>query len=440
MNSARLLKAIWAFAGSRAFSVFVLVTSVTYALVLATFGVLVDTRWLDIMAGLYPFKLLYALFFLNLVLFGIGWVPGVVRRCRRAEPAHKTELPDKFEHARQIPGAGFRGEDLKQYLRRRGYRILDDAATDVPPGQASVFHASRGRYSPLGNLLFHAGFLLLLVGAVTNAFYRFEGTAFITEGGSFTGAKQEYRTIASPSTAALPKVDFDVEKISAEFWRGRVLFTRLEAQIMDRGGLDVAKLSSAARVGNAEVTISGYAYAPTYRLKNRKGEFVSMGRVRLNIFGPGSEDYFYVPGYPYKIFVSFYPDYAKVDGKIVNGSIEPLNPAYFLRIMRGRIPVYTGLVRPGAWAEFDGMSISFPSFVKTGSFQIVRNPGNPFIWTAFAAMVLGLAWRLLLYRKEVVLWRDDASRTWLSGSADYYRKLHAGWIDSLAERFGRAST
>jgi len=434
MTSARLLKSLWALAGSRALSVFVLVTSVTYALVLAVFGVLVETRWLDIMAGLYPFRLLYALFFLNLVLFGIGWVPGVVRRCRRAEPA----LPGRLEHARQIPGAGFRVEDLKQFLRRRGYRILDAAAMDVPPGQASVFYASRGRYSPLGNLLFHAGFLLLLVGAVTNAFYRFEGTAFITEGGSFTGAKTEYRTIASPSTAALPEVDFDVEKISAEFWRGRVLFTRLEAQLMDRGGLDVAKLSSAARVGNADVTISGYAYAPSYRLKNREGEIVGLGSVRLNIFGPGSEDYFYVPGYPYKIFVSFYPDHAEVNGKIVNRSIEPLNPAYFLRIMRGRIPVYTGLVRPGAWAEFDGMSISFPSFVKTGNFLIVRNPGNPFIWTAFIAMMLGLAWRLLWYRKEVVLWRDDAGRNWLSGSADYYRKLHAGWIDSLAERFERA--
>ncbi|MDH5513303.1 MAG: cytochrome c biogenesis protein ResB [Gammaproteobacteria bacterium] len=436
MTRASAWTTIRAFAGSRNLSVFVLVMSITYVLILAVFGVLVDDRWLDIIAGLYPFRLLYALFFLNLIALGIGWVPVVRQRCQRAEPPERAENLGRLEHATQVPGTGLRVEDLKRYLRRRGFQVPSAAAAPASDTarHASVFYASRGRFSLVGNLLFHAGFLLLLAGAATNALYRFEGSAIVAEGDSFRGAKEEYRTIAD-SAAALPEVDFDVEKISAEFWQGRLFFTGLEAQLLHRGGRDIAELSSAARVGDADITISGFGYAPLAVLKDGSGEIVARARVRLNIFPAGSEDYFYVPGYPHKIHVSFYPDHAQVDGKIVNRSMNPVNPVYFLRILRGRLPVFTGAVKPGAWAEFDGMSISFPSFVQSGDFHIVRNPGHPFIWTAFIVMGLGLAWRLLFYRKEIALWQDDAGRTWLSGRFDYYPKLNAGWLASLAENF-----
>ena len=414
---------------------FVLVMGITFALILAVFGVLVETRWLDIITDLYPFRLLYGLFFLNLVAFGIGWVPVVIRRCQAAELSERAAHQGRFEQASEIPGPGLRIADLARHLRRRGYRIAGAAAVNSSAASECLLYAHRGRYSMIGNLLFHAAFLLLLWGAVANSLYRFEGTAIIEEGGSFRGGKDEYRTISAPPAAALPAVDFDVQEIVAEFWEGKLFFTRLEAQLVHSGGRDLAELSAAARVGNAAVTISGYAYAPLYVLKNRRGDVVSRARVKLNIVGPGNEDWFQVPGYPHKIFVALYPDHQEVDGKLTNRSLNPVNPAYFLRIMRGRIPLFTGVVKPNEWAEYDGLSISFPSLTRTGSFQIVRNPGNPLIWTAFLMMGAGLAWRLLLYRRDVVLWRDGEGRMWLSGRTDYHRKLHANWLASLAGTF-----
>ena len=103
--------------------------------------------------------------------------------------------------------------------------------------------------------------------------------------------------------------------------------------------------------------------------------------------------------------------------------------------MKGSGTTAGGVVRPGEWAEYDGLRISFPSFVRSGTFKIVRNPGHPLIWIAFVVMVSGLAWRLLFYRQEVVLWRDEAGRTWLSGRFDYFRRLHAGWLAGLAVDF-----
>lgn len=442
MSSGKFLRKIADLAGSRNFSVFVLVMSISYVLILAVFGLLVETRWLDIMSGLLPFKLLYALFFLNLILVGIRRVPAVMQQCQRAELPRTAEKLGRFNQATEVQGSGFRIQEFTHYLQRHGYQVqVDQGARNAAPGThpATLLYACGGRFSPLGNLLFHASFLLLLVGAVLNVYYRFEGTAVIAEGRPFSGGKAEYRTIAGASAAALPEVDFDVEKISADLWDGKLFFTRLEAQLLHRGGRTIARLSSAAQVGNAAVTIAGYGYVPKYELKNKAGQIVDQAYVMLNIFSPGSEDNFQVRGYPHKIFVSFYPDYAEVNGKIVNQSMNPVNPAYSLRILRGRLPVYTGVVKPGEWAEYDGLSISFPSYVKSADFQIVRNPGHPFIWIAFIMMGVGLVWRLLFYRKELALWRDDAGRTWLAGNFGYYPKLHAHWLASLAEEFKEKS-
>ncbi len=439
MISGKFLAKIWAVAGSRNFTVFVLVMSITYALILAVFGLLVEHHWLDIMTVLYPFQLLYVLFFLNLILVGSRWLPLVIARCKRAGlPDARSSVADLKQGA-EVQLAGFRVADLKQFLRRRGYQVrsADSAGVpvdDAPPG-VGLFYASKGHFSLIGNLLFHASFVLLLLGAVANGLYSFRGTAAIAEGQPFTGSKKEYQRIDTSSEVALPNVDFDVKKIEADFWQGRLFFTRLEAQLVHRGGLDTVRLSSSARVGDAAVTIAGFGYVPLAVLKGKDGSVYDKVNVDLNIFLPGSEDHFQMPGYPHKIHVSFYPDYAVVDGKNVSRSMDPVNPAYALRVMRGRLLVYTGVVKPGEWAEFDGLGVSFPSFRRTGDFQIVRNPGNPMIWSAFILMGLGLAWRLFFYRKEVALWQDEVGRHWLSGRADYYPALHGAWLDCLAGDF-----
>ena len=438
INPVQLLKKIGALAGSSNFSVLVLVMSITYVLILAVFGLLVEAPWLDIMSVLLPFKLLYALFFLNLILVGIRRVPAAIRWCQASELPRTAEELSRFSHATAVRGAGFRVREFTHYLKRRGYRVqLGESESKVagerPP--AMLFYASSGRFSALGNLLFHASFLMLLVGAVLNGYYRFDGRATLGEGESFRGGKAEYWLVAGAAAAKLPKVDFDVEKIEADFWKEIPLFTRLETTLLYREGRAIAKCSSAVQVGDAAVTIDGYGYFPTYELKDRTGKTVDQAQVKLNLISPAREDSFQVRGYPHKIFVKFYPDHAQVGGKIVNKSMNPVNPAYFLRIFRGRIPVYTGFVKPGEWAQYDGLSLSFPSYVKSGEFRIVRNPGHPLIWIAFIMMGAGLAWKLLFYRKELVLWQDEAGRTWLAGRFDYYPKLHAHWLAGVAEEF-----
>lgn len=430
MDSRNALRKIWDLAGSRNLSVFVFLMSITYALVLFVFGLLVESRWLSIIAGLLPYQVLYALFFLNLTLFEIRWIPSVVRRCRKEELPQVVERLQAARQSVEVRACDSRIRAFRQSLQRQGYRIRT---------AEGVTYACKGRFSPMGNLLFHTSFLLLLFGVLAGLLYGFQGRAIVTEGHAFKGSREEYRSIAAGPAAALPDVDFDVEQISASLWEGKMFFTRLEAQLLHRGGRDIARVSSAAKIGAADVTLSGYGHAPMYVLADGAGHVIARGYVNLNIFAPGSEDDFSVPGYPHRIFVSFYPDHAQADGKTITRSMNPVNPAYALRIFRGRVALYAGVVKPGERADYDGMSLMFPASAKFGDFRIVSHPGHPLIWGAFIMMGLGLVWRLLFYRKEVLLWQDGERRTWLTGRFDYYQKLHAAWLEGLAGKLGERS-
>lgn len=432
MNSQQMLKRSWQWAGSRELSVIILVMCLIYVLIPAIFSCLIPSKWLDIISGLLPYKVLYALFFINLIIAEIRWIPIVIGQCAMANAPDTPEKLQTFRHATAVPGPGFSVPAFEQYLKRRGFKVRNTAG----PAGAPLLYACRGRFSPIGNLLVHASFLLLLAGILTSLLFRFEGAATLTESQSFSGGRAAYKSIAASPLATLPEVDFDVEKISANFWQGRMFFTRLDAELLHRGGRELTGINSAATVGNSDVTLASYGYAPMYVLKNSKGEIIDQGYVTLNIIAPGSEDAFKVPGYPHLIRVSFYPDHAEVAGKMTTRSMNPVNPIYSVRIFRGRLLLYSGLVKPGEWLDYDGLRLSFPSFARWGDFRVVSDPGYPLIWAAFIMLGIGLVWKLLFYRKEVVLWRDGEGRFRLAGRFAYYQKLHAGWLASLARKFG----
>ncbi len=438
-GSGMLLKKVWDFLGSRNLSVFIFVMATTYVLILFIFAFFIPVWWVDNIASLLPYKFLYLIFFVNLIICEIKWIPVVIRQCRRVQLSESEEELKKFRYRQAVQIKGLRVQAFKRYLKRRGYKVhVPECGMENAGGNnnATLLHAYRGRFSPIGNLLFHTSFLFLLLGVIMSMLFSFEGTAMLTEGYPFSGSRGEYKSISASPMASLPKVTFDLKRISASFWEGKMLFTGLEAELAHAGGVEVAQLSSPVAVGDANVTISGYGYAPMYALKEKRDRLVDQGYVNLNVFIPGSEDHFQIPGYPHRIFVTFFPDYDEKKEGLPNRSMSPNNPAYGLRILRGRLPVYTGIVRQGEWADFDGMRISFPTFARWGDFKIVNNPGALYIWIAFIMMGVGLVWKLLFYRRELLLRQDGVGSVWLAGHFDYYPKLNANWLENVAEKFG----
>lgn len=425
---------LWDFLGSRNLSVFIFVMALTYTLILIVFAFIVPTQWVNRIAALLPFKILYLVFFINLAICEIKWIPVLIRRCRKPKCPETVEELQRFRHRIEVRSQESGARRLEKYLRWRGYKVRESEVRsqksegDLPIHRftdSPILYAYRGRFSPFGNLLFHIGFLFLLLGVWAGSFSSFDSTTMLMEGEDFV----------LPSTDRQP-ISFRVEKITPAFWKDVMLFTDLKADVrypyLGEVRSGVARLAQPLNIGDVKIAISGVGYAPMYVLKDKNGENLDSGFVRLNIFPPGNEDHFQIPGYPHQIFVSFYPDHEMTDGKIKNRSMNQVNSAYYIKIFRNKVLSYAGVLKPGEEAYYEGLRLSFPEFKYWGMFRMVKNPGFVYIWIAFILFGTGLIWRLLFYKREIVVVKEGEA-LYLYGNSDYSPQLFENRLRVLAE-------
>lgn len=421
-----VLKRAWDLLGSRGLSVFLFITAITYSLIAYVFSLLVPQAWFELFQTLLPMLILYITFFINLLICEIKWLPVVIRRCRMPDLPGLADLK-RFSTVVQSENAG--GIDaVKNTLSRKLYKIRE-----YEEGGKSVLYACRGLTSPIGNILFHFSFFFLLAGILVALLYRVDGKVFVVEGNRFDGRSESYEKLDLSSRASLPDVSFTLDSVVPEYWGDRLLFTGLRADMTLRdGSKESAWLSKQVDIAGAGVSINGLGYAFSYLLKDKNGKELAAGLSRLNLFMPGMEDTLTIPGYPHKFMLAYYPD-ARVDkGDVKNVSMNRKNPMIGLRVYRGRLPVFTGLLREREEVSFDGLKVSFPEVKYWGDFSIVKNPGFKFIWIAFAMMVIGLVWRFIFFRREVVIVQaDDGIKIFLR--SEMFPKLFEGRIREIAD-------
>lgn len=422
---------LWGLLGSRELSVFIFVMACTYALFLIIFATVVPLPWVNNIARLLPFKVLYLLFFVNLIICEIRWLPAIIGKCRRARLPETTDDLQRFKYRIEVRDEGSGVRRLEGYLRSRGYKIQWSVVSGqglenpslLAPRSSLLLYASKGRFSSIGNLLFHSAFIFILLGGWTGLFSSFDSSTLLMEG-------EEFLT----SETTQPAVNFKVEKITPAYWGNELLFTDLKADVRYpyKGGIGsgMIRLSQALSLGGSKVTVSGIGFAPKYLLKDKAGLDIGSGFVKMNIFPPGTEDHLQISGYPHKISVSFYPDHEVKDGKVISRSMNPVNPAYYVKVFRNKAVSYSGLLKPGEVAEYEGLRLSFPEFKYWGMFRIVKNSGFVFIWIACVLFIGGLAWRFLFYKREVAV-IDEGDGVYLYGSSEYYPKLFEDKLRSL---------
>lgn len=389
-------KKLWDWAGSRELSIFIFIAAITYSLVGYVFALLVSKSWFDIFQTLLPMTVLYVLFFINLLICEIKWIPVILRRCRKPEQPSLSQL-NRFRMSVENYPDKVSSSLLKAYNVNR-----------YEEEGRKIIHACRGTYSPLGNLLFHVSYFFLLAGIFISLLFRFDGEVHVAEGTVFDGREKAYESLTLSPHASLPDIRFTLNSISPEFWGDQLLFTDLRADMtLADGKKNSAWLSSPVRIDGAKVSIAGIGYAFRYRLTDNNGRELTSGTELLNVFLPGLEEGFKVPGYPHRFLVAYYPDAVIKGESVSNRSMNRKNPVIGLRIYRGRLPVYSGLIKEGDTADFDNLKFTIEKVNYWGDFKVVKNPGFPWIWTAFAMMIVGLVWRFVFCRKEIVLVKGE---------------------------------
>lgn len=374
---------------------YLLVSYAVFVLLLVIWGTVTPRRVVENIATLIPFLASYLLVGVNLVACVVVHWGVVRRRCALTPPGN-------------VPGVrvALAAEDVAAAARAARMRLRW-----LEPQRLAVLH--RQRFAPAGTLLLHLGLLLLPVAFAASRATRFEGAAWILEGQRFEGQREAYTRVTPEGSFALraPRVAFDVENVSAEFWGSRLFFTDLRALVRTAEGARWITMAQPLWRDGARVTMHGFNYAASYDLVGPAGTTDVAGELNVQLFPPGTEDSFALPGLPYRVLLRLYPDVATAPGRgapaELDGGFALGRPLFHAAVVRGKRIVARGWLRPGEPLTFDGYRLSFPAVRPGGEIMVHRDWGYPILWLALLGMLAGAGWRMLFPACRLWLRFDD---------------------------------
>jgi len=392
----------------------------------------------------WPVFILFGALFLNMTVCMANRWKAIWKRCIEKAPQIPTIRREGSANSLPILKGGLNGgKDFLQLLRkglsRRGFRTY-------PGPEGDSIWAVKNRWTPMGSVVFHLSFLVMLVGAIVSSGTRFSGIAVLAEGQPFSGQKREYlNTITKKNTPeALPKVEFIMSKLSPNYnTQGRLVDLAATLSVPKKEGRRevVVRMNRPYREGATSVLLNAHGVTPLWVLRDNSGRELDGAFVNLMVL-QGREDRFNIPKPPYTVIVRFFPDYAEGKDGPTTRSLVLNNPIFQIEVIKDEPgvliekPVFSGLIRPGEPARFDGYSLAFPEIRYWAQFLIVRDYGIPILFAGFVVAILGLLWRLVFSRREMVAWivnRGGSSELHWVEKSDYYPHLFAWQCRELVE-------
>jgi len=290
-------------------------------------------------------------------------------------------------------------------LRGFGYRVHR-------PGERT-FWGVRHRSAPLGFLLFHVSFILLLAGGVLIYYTRFVGSAILSEGQEFSGSYSEIER--APPLGAPADLRFTLERADVRFERGEPV--HLSAVLrFGQGGTGVerrSRVNHPAQWGAARLLVGQVGLAPVLWLQDDRG--YTLDRIVAPVRTSGRAPTNLVLG-DEVTSVLIHP---LREGAHFSTREELLRTALPFDVMdQGRV-VFHGELRPGDAAELEGRRLVLEENRLWVRVRVIRERGPGLLIAGFIVGIVGLAWRLLMYRREVALTWDERQYQ-LVGRAEYF--------------------
>lgn len=378
-----------------------------------------------------------AFFFLSLGAVVVDRLPRMLRRTRL-----EHGLPLELDVvARRKGTVELRTADAVEAVRRAGALLSAAGYALHAPTQGAV-RGVRFRMAPLGFVLFHGAFVLLLAGGLSVYATRFSGIADVADGETFDASTGEYA--ARPRTPLLgdtrPDVSFTVAGVRPRSDRGFPI--ALEVGILPRGesAPRAADINRPVRIGSTSVLVLSAGPTPLFTCTwdgAGDGTWVKLvpnpsGRSRFLLEPCGLD----VLARPLAADPEGAPAGREQGVMLANAGVARLEDVSRTGIevaIRGPDgAVARGVLRPGdSLATPDGRRVlRMPEIRYYARLQIVAERGGGLLWAGFLAGTLGLVLRLVLFRREVVVLADPpGGRVLLAAAADAQ-----GWRPEIVER------
>ncbi|MFN8146476.1 MAG: cytochrome c biogenesis protein ResB [Candidatus Nanopelagicales bacterium] len=381
------------------------------------------------------FAAIYLLLFVSLVGCVVPRALAHWRVLRARPPAAPRNLGRLPEHRTVDTGSDPQEvlDTARSHLRSKLWRV------DVTPydGTAGTVSAEKGYARETGNLLFHVALIGILAGVALGSLTGFKGTVIVREGSSFADTRAQFDAFTPGrfhSDDSLPPFSFTLDTFSAAYQRGGqqngaarefaadVTLVRSPGQAPEKTTIEV---NEPLEIDGVKVFLVGHGYAPTFTVKDAKGQVVFQDSV---VFLP-QDGYFTSTGVvkvpdtvPQLGLQGVFLPTTVVDEQGAR-SVFPAadDPAVFLTAWTGDLGLDNGRpqsvykldtaamrqvgvkgLRPGqSWTLPDGTTVSFDGYQQWASFSVARDPGKELALLAGVVAMSGLALSLLVRRRRM---------------------------------------
>jgi len=271
-------------------------------------------------------------------------------------------------------------------------------------------HERRRGARTLGSFLFHGAFFLIASGFLLTLLGKQEAKLWVALGEDYEARPDQFLSQSAPRwlAAGVPPLAFRLERLTPEFWRDEMLFTRYEAALVFPDGASrTTRINRPLWLGPATfLRLSGYGYAPRYELANADGLRIDSAFVKLNLFPPGQRDSFTIPGFPHRIALEVYPDLDREAPEPATRSLALVEPGVAAQVSRGRIDLGGALLAPGESLTYEGLRLSFPEIRPWAELSEVWDPGAPVLLLGYLLGLAGLTLKLAVAPPR----RDEEAR------------------------------
>ena len=163
--------------------------------------------------------------------------------------------------------------------------------------------------------------------------------------------------------------------------------------------------------------------APLFVLKDPAGNEVQGAYFKLDVV-KGRQDTFRLGDFLFT--ANFFPDYEFKDGAHTSKSMEFANPVFLITVeLNGKAIAEAPIARNGSMA-FNGFHLEMRDMPFWVRFYVDKQRGLSILYAGFALATIGVIWRLLFYRREIVgsVREVDGVRCLVvAGRSEYYKSL-----------------
>jgi hypothetical protein len=274
-------------------------------------------------------------------------------------------------------------------------RALGDVGFRTTRAGENVVWGVKHRLAVLGFPLFHAAFLVLAAGGIQLYLTRHVVNTGGAEGEEFDGARGAVVRVAP--LGAPPPYRVLVERVEPRLERGSPTDLAVTLRRTDLPGpAHVSRVNAPATWGPLTLLVERVGIAPVLWLQDAAG--FTLDRVAVVTSGGGVPARVKLAGTAFEAVVEPIPVGARFPQREDLARV-PVT----LRLVEANRAIFDGELRPGEATKLgDGLLVLEEVRYWVG-IRAVHERGGELLIAGFLLLVAGILWRMLLYRRDVVL-------------------------------------